>query len=58
MPDSDAFDREVVDVVRRTLDPAPDGRYDLTVDATVVWGRPGGRSTDPPSGLPPDPLRT
>jgi SAM-dependent methyltransferase len=49
MPDPDAFDREVSDVVRRTIEPGPDGRYELTVDATVVWGRPGATAgADPP----------
>jgi SAM-dependent methyltransferase len=43
MRDPGAFDRAVVDVVRRTIEPAADGRYDLTVGGSVVWGRPGRR---------------
>lgn len=39
MADPDAFDREVSDAVRSVLEPDEDGRFDLFVDATVVWGR-------------------
>jgi len=39
MADPAAFDREVAQAVLETLEPADDGRFDLWVDATVVWGR-------------------
>jgi SAM-dependent methyltransferase len=39
MADPDAFDREVSEAVLGVLEPDADGRVDLFVDATVVWGR-------------------
>jgi hypothetical protein len=39
MDDAEAFDQDVAAEVRRTLEPGPDGRFDLTVQARVVWGR-------------------
>jgi len=39
MTDPSGFDREVSETVLAVLDPGDDGRFDLFVDATVVWGR-------------------
>jgi SAM-dependent methyltransferase len=39
MADPDGFDREVSDVVLGLLEPDDEGRVDLFVDATVIWGR-------------------
>jgi SAM-dependent methyltransferase len=43
MRDPMAFDRELLDELTRAVPVGPDGRFDLTVQATVTWGRPGGR---------------
>jgi hypothetical protein len=40
MTDPAAFDRELTGEIRRSLVAGADGRYDLTVDATITWGRP------------------
>jgi SAM-dependent methyltransferase len=40
MRDPEAFDHELADELTRSLPVGPDGRFDLAVDATVVWGRP------------------
>jgi SAM-dependent methyltransferase len=40
MADPGAFDREIVDVLEGTVEPGPDGRYELRVNATVTWGKP------------------
>ncbi|MBO0846883.1 MAG: hypothetical protein J2P22_15865 [Nocardioides sp.] len=39
MRDAAGFDRELLGAITRTLPIAPDGRLDLTVDASVTWGR-------------------
>jgi hypothetical protein len=39
MADPAGFDREVSETVLGLLQPDEDGRLDLFVDATVVWGR-------------------
>jgi SAM-dependent methyltransferase len=40
LSDREQFERETRQLVEETLEPR-DGRYDLDVVATVVWGRPG-----------------
>jgi SAM-dependent methyltransferase len=40
MDDPEGFDRELADQVTRNLAADHDGRYNLTYDTTVVWGRP------------------
>ena len=39
LADSDRFDREVSAAVLGVLEPDDEGRLELFVDATVVWGR-------------------
>jgi hypothetical protein len=40
MDDPEAFDRELAHELRCNLEADSDGRYDLTYDTTIVWGRP------------------
>jgi SAM-dependent methyltransferase len=40
MSDADGFDREVAEVIDELVTVREDGRYELDVVATVVWGRP------------------
>src|SRR3954463_4478088 len=41
LPDTEAFASELRAALAEALEPRPDGRYDLDVTATIVWGRPG-----------------
>jgi hypothetical protein len=40
MADPAAFDLALVREVGRSLEAGADGRYDLSLDATITWGRP------------------
>jgi SAM-dependent methyltransferase len=40
MRDPAGFDRALAEEITRSLDVRPDGRYDLSVKATITWGRP------------------
>jgi SAM-dependent methyltransferase len=40
MDDPEAFDRALAAEVSRSLEVGADGRYDLSLEATVTWGRP------------------
>jgi hypothetical protein len=50
MDDPAAFDLALAREVGRSLEAGADGRYDLSLDATITWGRPhqsgGGRGVE------------